>query len=226
MKNWEQLFSPHILERGYNYYMDGLVSRIEKAEEGYQATVEGTAEYTVSIFCRGERVTGMDCDCPYAGDGNYCKHMAAVLYELENPGDSAGGGESREARESDTRENDAAELQRIVSAMSPAEAKEALIKILERDDAEKSKFLLRHSTGDNKKLSNYTYRLCDDAQKIFYECSDRHEFVDWRHADRFVSRLVCEIVSEVEDMAEGDGAKAAFDVSLYAYDPKSLIIGI
>ena len=25
----------------------------------------------------------MFCDCPYADDGNYCKHMAAVLYEIE-----------------------------------------------------------------------------------------------------------------------------------------------
>jgi uncharacterized Zn finger protein len=195
--------------------MDGLVSCIEKAEEGYQATVEGTAEYTVSIFCRNERVTGMDCDCPYAGDGNYCKHMAAVLYELEEPRNAVG---SRETQESDTRENDTAEVQRIVSAMSSDEAKKTLIEILEKDDTERSKFLLRHSSGDNKKQSNYVYRLCDDAQKIFYECSDRHGFVDWRHADSFVSRLVCEIVSEVEDMAEGDGAKAAFDVSLYAYD--------
>ena len=25
----------------------------------------------------------MECTCPYAEDGNYCKHMAAVLYAAE-----------------------------------------------------------------------------------------------------------------------------------------------
>lgn len=25
----------------------------------------------------------MTCTCPYAAEGNYCKHMAAVLYEIE-----------------------------------------------------------------------------------------------------------------------------------------------
>ena len=26
----------------------------------------------------------MSCTCPYAEDGNYCKHMAAVLYTNDN----------------------------------------------------------------------------------------------------------------------------------------------
>lgn len=28
----------------------------------------------------------LSCDCPYAEDGNYCKHMAAVLYACESAG--------------------------------------------------------------------------------------------------------------------------------------------
>ena len=48
------------------------------------ATVSGTELYEVEIFLDHDEVYDMDCDCPYAEDGNYCKHMAAVLYELEN----------------------------------------------------------------------------------------------------------------------------------------------
>ena len=28
----------------------------------------------------------MSCTCPYAADGNRCKHMAAVLYQIEDLG--------------------------------------------------------------------------------------------------------------------------------------------
>lgn len=30
-----------------------------------------------------DRVYDMHCSCPYAEEGNYCKHMAAVLYKIE-----------------------------------------------------------------------------------------------------------------------------------------------
>ena len=52
-------------------------------EDGYKAVVSGSEDYSVEIVIENGKVLSMVCDCPYAEDGNNCKHMAAVLYEIE-----------------------------------------------------------------------------------------------------------------------------------------------
>lgn len=86
MKPWKDLFRTHILERGLNYYEEGCVTLLEQTSTGYTAVVEGTDDYDVEIEIRADRVYDMTCTCPYAAEGNYCKHMAAVLYEIEEGG--------------------------------------------------------------------------------------------------------------------------------------------
>ena len=83
-KNWKNLFRKTILDRGYGYYLEGAVEDISREDDVISATVSGTELYEVEIFLDHDEVYDMDCDCPYAEDGNYCKHMAAVLYELED----------------------------------------------------------------------------------------------------------------------------------------------
>ena len=83
MSDWKDLFQEHILARGEAYYFDGAVLELHKTEHGYHAVVEGTEDYEVDIEMEGGRVCEMYCSCPYAEDGNNCKHMAAVLFEIE-----------------------------------------------------------------------------------------------------------------------------------------------
>ena len=80
MGSWKNWFQPHILERGRTCFEEGRVSDLERTEDGYTATVEGTEEYEVEILMEGDAIEDMLCDCPYAEDGNTCKHMAAVLF--------------------------------------------------------------------------------------------------------------------------------------------------
>ena len=82
MGSWKNWFQPHILERGRTYFEEGRVSDLERTEDGYIATVEGTEEYEVEILLEGDTIEDMLCDCPYAEDGNACKHMAAVLFAI------------------------------------------------------------------------------------------------------------------------------------------------
>ena len=86
MKNWKKLFSKTILDRGYEYYLEGAVENIDKEDDVISATVSGTELYKVEIYLDKGEVNDMECDCPYAEGGNYCKHMAAVLYEFEDAG--------------------------------------------------------------------------------------------------------------------------------------------
>ncbi len=82
MLHWQHLFSAAILQRGREYFRKNKVRSLIRDGDLYYGAVEGTEEYSVTIRTKGEQVTDMFCDCPYALDGNHCKHMAAVLYEI------------------------------------------------------------------------------------------------------------------------------------------------
>lgn len=84
INNWEKMFNRRILDRGYEYYIGDFIVTYDQSEECIKALVNGSENYEVNItLCDGE-ITNMSCTCPYAEDGNYCKHMAAVLYNWSN----------------------------------------------------------------------------------------------------------------------------------------------
>ncbi|NHN34265.1 SWIM zinc finger family protein [Paenibacillus agricola] len=70
-------FDATILKRGWDYYREGAVRRLEvESDTLVKATVAGSENYLVRLDL--VNVHKFKCDCPY---GDYCKHMAAVLFE-------------------------------------------------------------------------------------------------------------------------------------------------
>lgn len=49
MKNWENLFEKHILERGYRYYSENAVENLNISADIIRADVIGSEEYEVEI---------------------------------------------------------------------------------------------------------------------------------------------------------------------------------
>lgn len=82
---WQKYFNERILERGYAYYMTDAVKAIKKTPKMITATVTGMHDYdvTISLDDHGD-IQEMFCDCPFANNGNPCKHMAAVLYASDD----------------------------------------------------------------------------------------------------------------------------------------------
>lgn len=72
--------------RGYDYYQSGHVQNVTIRKNFIKATVLGSDIYDVEISLKNGVVNEIACDCPYAQDGNYCKHMVAVLYYVEEEG--------------------------------------------------------------------------------------------------------------------------------------------
>ena len=81
--NWEILFEDDVLARGRNYYKGGRVKGFVASSNNCIARVAGTKMYNVKIMYPGAYNMKMSCNCPYAEDGDYCKHEAAVLYYFE-----------------------------------------------------------------------------------------------------------------------------------------------
>lgn len=55
------MFSSKILERGYDYWAEGLVSDVLSTEDGYEAIVSGSYNYEVEIIVDDDEVLEMYC---------------------------------------------------------------------------------------------------------------------------------------------------------------------
>lgn len=88
MTNWRNLFEKRILERGYNYFKDNCVVNLDNIDNHYEAVVLGSDCYDVSLDFQDNKATNLECNCPYAKKDNNCKHMAALLYEIDSDNDS------------------------------------------------------------------------------------------------------------------------------------------
>lgn len=84
LKNFENKIPIHILERGMDYFEMGNIEDVESVDKNeYSATVLGKDEYSVYLkFDNRGEIVGYSCDCPY-DRGNFCKHLAAVLFYLQ-----------------------------------------------------------------------------------------------------------------------------------------------
>ena len=127
MKNWTDLFAPLILQRGKNYHSEGRVSHLKYEYGSYSAVVSGTENYWVSILISYDVIEEMTCSCPYAESGNYCKHMAAVLYAMEQKG--------LLSTQKQKQKQERLSASELVCSMTEAQVREFLTE-LAQDDAE------------------------------------------------------------------------------------------
>ncbi|MBQ7223306.1 MAG: DEAD/DEAH box helicase [Erysipelotrichaceae bacterium] len=80
--SWEHKFYDWILERGADYYHDGYVNGVIVRPDGkVSATVRF---YSVNVLIQDGELKRKSCDCPYARKGAACKHVAALIYYLED----------------------------------------------------------------------------------------------------------------------------------------------
>ena len=77
---------PGSIQRGRAYQKDGRVWNVDLVNAGKAVLlVDGdSGEYTVEVEV-SKKTGGLlfECDCPYADEGNFCKHMVAAALELK-----------------------------------------------------------------------------------------------------------------------------------------------
>ena len=83
LSQWRALFPPRILQRGLDYYADGRVQLLSREDNRVSAVVSGTEQYHVELDLERGLIAQWSCDCPYGADGTPCKHLAALLRQLE-----------------------------------------------------------------------------------------------------------------------------------------------
>jgi uncharacterized Zn finger protein len=84
LANFEEIVEPKIVKRGYEYFNDDYISKVEQIGKGeFNALAYGTNIYDVYVKIEGENIVEHYCDCPYDW-GDTCKHEVAVFYKIRN----------------------------------------------------------------------------------------------------------------------------------------------
>ena len=218
--NWKKLFATHILERGYDYYLENAVENIGISEDIIRADVIGSEDYEVEISVNNGEVTDMYCSCPYALDGKNCKHMAAVLYEWSEDAEeeeSTKEGNTdlfRPAYTINAYKKKVAAVEELVSGATEAEVRSFLVAVLAEDE----KLLLRFHNTINRQVTredidNYIRQVDIIADRYL----GRNRFISYYEADGFISELEEIIDEDVRRMIDNDNYLSAFEVMNYIF---------
>ena len=218
--NWKKLFATHILERGYDYYLENAVENIDISEDIIRADVIGSEDYEVEISVNNGEITDMYCSCPYALDGKNCKHMAAVLYEWSEDAEeeeSTKEGNTdlfRQAYTINAYKKKVAAVEELVSGATEAEVRSFLVAVLAEDE----KLLLRFHNTINRQVTredidNYIRHVDIIADRYL----GRNRFISYYEADGFISELEEIIDEDVRRMIDNDNYLSAFEVMNYIF---------
>ena len=201
LKNFEKYFRETILDRGRSYFLHGAVTSLEDNDGTWEATVEGTYDYTVTIELSDDgEITDIECDCPY--DDVYCKHSAAVLYMIRErePDGKCDVGKSKKKSAGQVAIKTG--LNEIFDKLDKDELISLLKECLMNDPAKEEEIRLRYSENTDIRAS---------VRKILDERSRMIESYRWDEDDELdLSEGIDEVLSIADDkMEEGDPVNAA-----------------
>ncbi|WP_312813804.1 SWIM zinc finger family protein [Sedimentibacter sp.] len=208
---WEHLFESHILERGWDYYENEYVQEILKEENGIKAWVEGSDLYQVHIGIADGEIINMTCTCPYAEGGLNCKHMAAVLYMLEEGCVDMNEDSSALNRDKNKPFMDAYELVKG--------AEEDLVRKFLADILISSEVLMnRFKIAVSQEISEDNIRAYKrQIDQIFRKYEGRGNFIDYYHASGFILELYDFLCEDIRTMLSNKQYEAAFLLSTYLF---------
>ncbi len=192
-------FNTRILSRGYEYYEDGLVEDVLLKGNIVTAKVLGTETYDVSVEIDNGIFIDGDCTCHYASDGSYCKHMAALLYYLDN--ENLDENNNYTTKEKEIRDS--------LKTINKIELDDFLVELLIEDRDVYDKFRLRF----NKSFPSLTIE--DYENKIYSaieSSAGRDGFIDY-HESWDYTKNMHKITSEVNTLVDNGEYDLAFEVA-------------
>lgn len=208
--DWQKMFTPWILERGRNYRDDDCVESLYQDGNTVTAVVSGTKDYDVEIeMGRGGNIEYMSCTCPYAEEGNNCKHMAAVLFAME---------EEKE-EQSDIPHNGEGcpnlPWREALNGLSPEEMRQLLSELAQSDRGLQERIATLHGQPAPEVLkATWEIQLAEIPGKYI----DRHDYIDYNQAYDFFLELDDFLRTRLPRLLETGRVMEAFTLSCMVFE--------
>ncbi|MCD7892920.1 MAG: SWIM zinc finger family protein [Erysipelotrichaceae bacterium] len=200
--DWEDEFWSEILNRGFDYYINGHVKDFSVSDDLITAKVVGSKDYQVKITLHDNHVSHMSCNCSY---GNNCKHMAAVLYQWES---------YLQHMQDNKTNNESINNKNIIDQATNSQIRDFLLYVLDNDN----NLALKFKTFVNNEITK------DDIQEyknqvdhIIQSHMDRYHYIDYLEATNFAIDMEKFLNEDVKMMINSKCYDEAFDVSVYLF---------
>ena len=214
MYEWENDFEPHILERGWRYARSGAVQHITRKKDEIEAVVEGSEYDKVKMSYDGRYVLDAYCSCPYAHEGNYCKHMAAVLYEIDNDGKDGHEFGETDYEEVVSDDETPISIDELISKADRSLLERILMNLAAGDEQTESRIRVMlagvNTTSDIDELER-------EIDNIFDAYSDRGGYINYHSAMDFCDDLISYLESKTNQLFDNEQYYDAFELAKYAF---------
>ena len=199
--NFESEFLDYILSRGYEYYLNDTVSNVKIDEDNtISATVIGNNSYEVNLEIEDNIFLDGDCTCPYYKSNGYCKHMAAVLYYLNE--------------HKVLKSNNNYDLQNIVNKIPEKDLRRFLYNSLRYDNNLLNKFRIEFNNYFPK-LSKKNYQ--NKIQNAILNCYNRQGYIAYDNTSSY-THAMHDFIREAEKLVDDKDYETAFTICTILLD--------
>jgi uncharacterized Zn finger protein len=189
LKNFKKNIDPSILSRGREYYKNRQITDLEESGDGiWSAQVRGSQNYLVEIQQDEAGNLAWECDCPY-DLGPLCKHVAAVLYAIEE--NFSEYLDKKPRKTATKRKTQAEKVEEILQSLSHEELLELLRKQLQVDRQLASHILARFGKGDEKQAYLKLVKAALSAEKD-------QGYIDYHGSNR-AARKIAPLLDEAQN---------------------------
>ena len=196
--DFEHEFPERILKRGYEYYKNGCVENISIQEDLITADIIGTKTYKAYIEIEDDILLDAGCSCPYASDGIYCKHIAALLYHIND----------EDINKVNTNNSKNQDLYSIIKQIDKTKLEKFLVELLTKDKNVYDEFRLKfNNLFPNLTLNEYKGRI----NEAIITSAGRDGFIDYYESWDY-TREMYKIANEADTLVDNGNYELAFDI--------------
>lgn len=193
ISDFEKEVNSTTLKRGQKYFDEQAVADLEETAKGkWSATVHGNNDYIVHINLNNrQRVTDMDCECPF-DDGDICKHMVAVLLAIREEKTNV---TEVSGQKSPNKKKAPLGIKELMEKISDCELRDFLFIFMEKDKKFKDDFLLYFADKDDS--GDLTKKFRDLIDSTIKRNTSRG-FIDYRSSRQMATELT-QFLSTIEE---------------------------
>jgi hypothetical protein len=185
LQTFEQVLSEVQLEKGLNYFENGYVIELEEWETGkWNAVVSGSEDYEVRIQFKKDTISKCSCECPH--DVDYCKHIVAVLYDIQEkeifPQDKTIGKGKKSVKNVPTKPKKII-ISDVVNSIPEKDLRSFIIEHAGTDQEFRNILIAHFSSSFTEEHTHLYAEVIKNAARI---AGGRHGFIDYHNVNKAI----------------------------------------
>lgn len=204
--------SSGVFERGERYFKSGCVFNLQQYQGQIVAKVSGTRDYKVKLWAEDEDELDYDCNCPYASEGSFCKHLVAV-------GLAWLAGKTGQGKQKNSTENHSPSLDDIKDYLltrKNSELVEMLMPEVLNNEALHKQLILAVARHNPKGVDVETYR--NELSRIFDTSSNEYDDYDYYSESFGDSEDVENVIESIQGLFDDGHFETVIDLCEYGIE--------